>query len=387
MKRILPIIMIIAFLASCASSNKLLREGRYDEAVNKSVKKLSRKPSDGEEIRILKKAYELANKNNTDAIERLKLSGQPDIWDAVLRNYEALLVRQEKVSRLPESVLQRIDYRHVDYNALIADSKRKAAQFYYASGKKLLEKGDRQSARQAYYELSRVKQFYPHYLDVDQLIEKALFMGTNQVLFKYQNQSRTVMPKDFENELMKITLKKLNKRWVNFDTYESKDYGYDYVIYLNLKMVDVSPESLKEIHYDEKKRVQDGFKYVLGPDGNVMKDTNGNDIKTPNYVDIVCHVKETQMLKKAIVSGTMDFYDNRTGQLIKTDRITAESVFEHRFAHVTGNLKAMTKKTSQIAKLRPVPFPNDLDLIYQTNQDLKKVAMDIIRRHRGLLEN
>ena len=118
-----------------------------------------------------------------------------------------------------------------------------------------------------------------------------------------------------------------------------------------------------------------------------MKDTIGNDIKTPNYVDIVCYVKETHLLKKAIVSGSMDFYDNRTGQLILADKITTESIFEHRFADVKGNLKAMTSKTSKLVELRPLPFPNDLDMVYRTNEDLKKVALQIIGRHRGILEN
>lgn len=386
MRKIIPLLVIIAFLASCASSNKLLREGRYDEAVGKAVKKLSRKPNEGEEIRVLNKAYAMANRNNQDAIDRLKLSGQPDIYDAVLRNYEILLQRQEQVSRLPESVLGKIGFQQLNYNAIIADSKKKAAQFYYANGKALLEKGDRMSARQAYSELSRVKQFYPHYLDVDQLKNQALFIGTNQILFKFQNQSRTVIPKDFEQDLLKISLKKLNKLWVNFDTYKSTNYEYDYTIYLNIKHIDISPEQVKEKSYQEKKKIQDGFKYVLDASGNVMKDTNGNDIKRPNYVDIVCHVKETQLLKKAIVSGSMDFYDNRTGQLIKADKITTESFFDHRFASVSGNLKAMTPKTSKLTKIRPVPFPNDLEMIYRTNENLKKIALEITKRHRGLLE-
>lgn len=385
MNKLIPLVLIIAFVSACSSS-KYLREGNYDKAIDKSVKKLSRKPTDKDEIRVLKKAYKLANEDNLNRINRLKLSGQADIWDAVLRNYEVLRLRQEKVSRLPESVLSKINYKYVDYNSEIANAKKKAAAFYYANGKNLLQKNDKASFRQAYAELLRVKDFYPHYLDVDQLIQEAHFKGTNQVLFKIENATQQVMPENFERDLKKITLKKLNTHWLNFDTYESDDYNYDYFIILNLKHIEVTPEMVKQNNYQDKKRVRDGFQYVLDANGNVKKDSNGNDIKEPRYVDIICNVKEFNMHKRAIVSGNINFYDNRTKQLIKTDKITAESVFDHAYGEATGNLEAMSKKTKDLLKRRPAPFPNDLQMIYDTNESLKRSAMTIVRRHRRILE-
>ena len=117
-------------------------------------------------------------------------------------------------------------------------------------------------------------------------MDQAVLIGTNNVLFKIRNLSQQVMPKDFENELLKITLKKLNKQWLNFDTRENQNLYYDYTIYLNIKAIDKTPERIKEIHYDETKRIRDGDEYVLDENGNVKKDSLGNDIKIPKYVTI-----------------------------------------------------------------------------------------------------
>jgi len=385
MRKFIPFILLIVFVSACSSS-KYLKKGNYDKAIDKSVNKLMRKPTKSDEIRVLKKAYKLANQENQGKIDRLKMSGQADIWDAVLRNLEIMRLRQEKVGRLQEVTLNKIDYQYVDYDREIASAKQKAAAFYYANAQALLKKKDKASYRQAYHELNRVKTFYPHYKDVDQLIQEAHFLGTNNALFKIENHTEQIIPKNFEKDLKQISLKQLNTHWLNFDTYASEDYNYDFIIYLDLRHIEVSPEQVKETNYQDKKTIRDGFKYILDENGNVKKDSNGNDMKEPKYVDIICNVKEFNLHKRAMVSGNLEIYDNRTKQLIKTDKITAEFVFNHVFAEVTGNKEAMTAKTAKLLRVGPAPFPNNMQMIYDTNESIKRSAMSIVRRHRNILE-
>jgi tetratricopeptide (TPR) repeat protein len=387
MKKIYVLFAVFIMVVSCTSSRKFLERGNYDAAIKKSVKKLMKNPGNTYEIDILKRAYTLANNKDKESIKSLKYSGQPDIWESIYHYYDRMRARQEVVERLPQQVLTAIDHQHVDYAKNRAEAKAKAAKFLYAHAQELLKNNNRQDARKAYDELVRLNNFYPNYPNVRQLMDEALLIGTNNVLFEIRNQTKQVMPKDFEAELKKITLKKLNKQWLNFDTREDKNLYYDYVIYLNLKAIDVSPEHVKELHYDETKTIKDGFRYVLDANGNVMKDSLGNDIKEPNYVTIKCHIVETRMEKSAIVHGTLDFYDNRSKQLVKTFPITAENTFLHRYGYATGNLKAMKEETKKIIGLKPVPFPSNLQMIYDTNENLKKVTYDIIRNNRSLLTN
>lgn len=372
-------------LFSCVSSSKHLRNGNYEKAIEKSVKKLMRKPGKTAELQTLKKAFELANQKDVEAIRRLKLSGQADIYDQLVIYYNRLNRRQEKVARLPEDLLNQMGFVHIDYSREIVESKQKAAEFFNAHALSLLQNGDKQDARQAYDEFLKVKAYFPSYYKIDAHIEEAHNKGINHVIFYFENKSRTVLPEDFEAEMLKISLKDLNSTWLDFDTYADQAVNYDYALYLSLKEIQTSPELVKEQKYVEEKRVDDGFDYVLDRNGNVMKDSTGNDIKVAKTKLISCYVTETSLHKRAVVSASLDFYDNRSGQLLKTNPITTEFVFDYRFATANGDLNALKKETRKIIGQRPVPFPTDLQMIFDTNEDLKLKAKNCIANNRRLI--
>ncbi len=384
-KYIIYYITFAILVSSCASSSKLLQKGEYDKAIAKAAKILQKKPDKTDEIVTLKKAYSLANSKDIEAIKQLKMSGQPDIFDRVVMYYNKLVHRQEIVERLPDQVLNAIGFSYTDYSMELIKSKKKAADFFYAHAISLLETGDKIDARQAYNEFARVKDYFPLYLDVDSKMNKAYISGTNNIIFILNNESRTVLPEDFESELLKISLKKLNRQWLNFDTYIDENIDYDYSVYLTLRKIATSPERVKEVNYKETKEIEDGFDYLLDENGNVKKDSAGNDIKVPKIKIISCHITETQLYKSALVNGTLDFYDNTTNQLIKTQPITSEFIFDYRFATAFGDLNALKIETKQIIELKPVPFPTDFQMIFDTNEDLKSKAKSTISANRKIL--
>ncbi|PLX14567.1 MAG: hypothetical protein C0598_00940 [Marinilabiliales bacterium] len=381
------VIFLITVLSSCTSSSKHLERGNYDKAISKSVSKLLKNPDKLNEIRNLKKAYALANKKDVDRIKQLQLSGQPDIYDDLVSYYSGMMRRQESVERLPDEILAKLKFEHVDYNNQIVEAKKKAAEYFYARGSQLLETNDKINARKAYSDFMKVKKYFPAYYQIDDKIRQAEAVGINNVIFYLSNESRTALPKDFENEILKISLKTLNKQWLNFDTREWGDLFYDYSIYLTLKEIVVSPELVKEVHYTEVKTIQDGFDYVLDENGNVKKDTSGNDIKVPRYKEISCDIIETRMNKSSRVGGSLDFYDNRGGQLIKTMPVISEFVFESYTAAARGNLDALKEETRKKVGMKPLPFPTDLQIIFDTNEDLKERVKRIISSNRNILLN
>lgn len=385
MKRLIFIIIGLLIIQGCASSYTMLRKGRYDDAIVKAVRKLKKNPSKTKEITTLKEAYSLANQFDNERIAFLRKSGQPDIWEEVFYRYNNMKYRQDIVKTLPVPVLQKINFSPVDYDNEIIEAKKKAAEYFYAHAVSLLDKNDKYLARQAYDELLKVKGYYANYKDVDQLIPKAYSMGLTSVLFKMNNVAPVVLPAGFEDDMLKISLKELNTQWVNYDTRETQNVRYDYTILLNLKVIDVSPERIKESSWIESKEVQDGYQYVYDNNGNVMKDTAGNDIKVPKYKTISCQLVEEQMNKSAIVTGVLDFIQNNTNQLLKTEPISVESTFNHVSLIAHGDVNALKVETQRNLNNR-VPFPHDLDMIMMTNELLKNAAKNIVSSNRYLFK-
>jgi len=235
-------IILLLFFSNCRTSSSYLKHGQFDSAVYKSVSKLRKKPTKTKEITVLREAFTKANQIDLDRINFLRTSGEPDIWDNIFSRYNALKNRQDQVKTLPSNILNAIHFVPVNYDEEVISAKRKAADYFYAHALQLLEKNNKQSARLAYNDLLRVKQYYSEYKDVDAKLQEALLNGRNNILFKMQNQSNILIPQNFEQELLKISMDDLNTLWMNYHTHAIDQLNYDYTILLNLKEIAVSPE-------------------------------------------------------------------------------------------------------------------------------------------------
>jgi hypothetical protein len=387
MKLIYTSLFILLLIAGCTSSTELLQSGNYDAAIEKSVKKLLKKPNKKGELDVLNRAYTLANLRDNNVINELRISGRPDIWEDVFSRYSQMRRRQDKVARLPQQLLDQINFVNIDYNREVAEAKNKAAAFYYANGSKLLESGDRMSARKAYDQFAFISQYFDNYQDVDQKLQQALAIGTNHILFQMKNEARVAIPQDFENEILKISLSSINRRWVEFDTKVDDRIYYDYTIYLNLKRIEVSPQKIEVEKYRDTKLVPDGWEYILDSSGNVMKDSLGNDLKRSKNKEIYAYLTITKMDKRAVVQGSLDYYNQHTKQLIKTTPISSEFVFNYQYGEFAGDDNALTKESRKLIRNRAQPFPADLQMIFDTNQELKRLALEFVKRDVNLFAN
>lgn len=395
MKKLLLILTAALFLINgCTTSEKALNRGQYDFAIHKAVKKLRKNPNKTSEILVLEKAFNKAQQEDFDRISFIQKEGSPDKWDEVHSTYVRIKNRQSLIKTLPElnvydknkKFVRKGNFNMVDVDNEMIQSKQKAAEYFYVHAASTLQKGGRFNARDAYAEFMRVKSYYPNYKDVDAQLAAAKEAGTTKVMFKMKKEIPASLPPTFEAELMKISLQDLNQNWIRYYTTDIKDTKYDYTVYVNLKVIDVSPEQSKEKYYSESKQVQDGWEYQLDPKGNVMKDSLGNDIKKPKYKTITCNVVETHLSKQARVAGSLDYWDNHSNQLFKTDNIAADSFFEDGFVVVLGgDVNALTPETKKKVGRKPMPFPNPFDMLLQAGGNLKGMVKNLLYENRCIL--
>lgn len=386
MKRITYLCLLLSVIllaTACTSSKKLLEKGQYDKAIQKSAKKLRKHPDDADELHVLKQAYQQANMFDKEQIDFLEKENRDANWLQIYFLYSGLEDRQDVIRSLPSSI--RSQFALVDYDEQIIRAKKSAAETQYQQGLEYLNRNDRQSARKAYREFLSVQDIYPDYKDVAERLREAQYRGTNFVLLKIENNSNKVLPKDFDSELRKLSTADINSQWVQYQTYADSTMRYDYYVVINIKHIEVSPETIEKNSYTDSKKVQDGMKYVLDANGNVAKDSLGNDIKEPKMVTISADIREAIQHKNARISGSIDYIDLRTNQLVKTDNLATNAIFRHYSATFSGNKDALSKDSRKKIGGRPIPFPSDEDMLMNAAELLKDRAKKIMYQNRDLL--
>lgn len=368
----------LTLFSSCQSAIKMVERGNYDQAITYTVKKIAGKKKKKEKfVSPLADAFNRANARDLQAIKNLKRNGNPESWDKIATLYRNIQNRQNKVVPLMPIYDENgyeASLNMVEVSNFIEESKKKAAEYHYVLAKKLLTdaaNGDRFAAREAYDRLEKTEQYYRNYKDKSTLQKQALALGTTYVLLTMKNSSRTVLPRNFEREITNLTTRDMDSRWKVYHAQPKTDLTYDYKVVMNLRDIVVSPSLVKEREYIDDKEIEDGWDYVLDNNGNVLKDTLGNDVKVPRKVIIKARVLETFQQKEARVAGVLEFYDNHTKDVIRRENITADAIFENYASTFRGDRRALSANSKKRIGNQPLPFPTDVELLLNAADVLK----------------
>jgi hypothetical protein len=389
MKRITNLLILVIILSSCASSKKLMERGNYDAAINKAVKQLRKKPDDTKEAEILDRSYRIANERDLERIKFLKLENNPNNYDEVFMLYSSLKNRQSMVRTvLPINLNGRyIEYEYVDYDAEIVAAKGLAADYFYDDAQKLMKLNTKEGYRQAYDEFMKASEYSGgQFPNLDEMMEECRAKGMSRAIVLVNNMTIINLDPLFEEDLLEINTDNLESQWVEYHfKHLNEDINYDYTIFVNLESIMVSPDNVKESDRMYNKKVEDGFEYVLDARGNVMKDSLGNDIKIPKYKTLSCTVIETEQLKSVRIDGNVEFLSNNPRKLIKKEPIGAENVFNHQSARAVGDVNALDEEAQELIKSEFIPFPTDMEMIFNTTQTLKPAIQDALYRNRRVI--
>jgi len=389
MKRFAPFLFILILLVSgCGSSKKQLQKGNYDAAVQKAVKQLRKDPSDVKQIDILDQAYRIANDQDNEKVRLLKMEGKPNNWDEIYLVYKTLNDRQALVRTVTplNSNGRSISYPQVDYMPDMVNAKRKAADYYFGHGNELMKSGIKESYRQAYAEFIRAKEYVGDYEGIDNKIMEAKNQGISRVFVSIQNNSVLQFPKEFEDDLLTLDFPRLNSDWVEYYTQNLNGRTqYDYFVNVNVKNVAVSPDQSLQTDSVIKRDIEDGFSYVLDKNGNVMRDSLGNDIKMKKYKTVQCALVQTAQSKACRIDGDVEVISMNPSKTLTKDPIGAQSNFENISSRALGDTQALNAKQLERTKTAIVPFPTDVDMIVRCSESMKKAISTAIQRDRRFI--
>lgn len=373
------IAILFISLSSCVSPEKLVEHGNYEAAIEVAARRLAGKKNKKTRLVLaLEEAFQKANQRDLSAADRLKRQNRPENWARIHEHYLSIRQRQEAVAPLLPLVSKegiKANFRFVKVDELEMESREKAAEFHYAEAKRLLRDArqgeDRLAARRAYAELDRIRQYFSRYREVEQLQEEALYLGTTHILVSMRQEAPVAIPNAFERELTAMAVQDLNSQWKVYHTRPVEGLRYDYEVVMRINHIEISPGLVRERQYEETAVVEDGWEYVLDANGNVAKDSLGNDITQPREVTVRALILENYQNKTARVSGRLEFVDRSTDNLIHTEPMFAEVVFENYAATFRGDKRALSRQSRQRIGNQPVPFPSEEMLLLQAVERLK----------------
>lgn len=381
-------LIIVLILQSCASPQKMLERGDYDQLIDLAARKLAgKKKKKTEYVLALEEAFDRATREDMARADRLKREGRAENWDRIYDLYRDIDRRQDQIRPLLPLADQhgiRANFRFVRVADLLTEAKEKAATYHYEAAQQYIrqaqETGDRLAAREAYAALERTERYYRNFREKERLQGLALELGRSHILIAVENNAPVVLPLALEEEIRRLSVRDLDNRWQVYYTEYRRDIPFDYKVVLNLQAIDIGPSLVRERQYEESRRVKDGWEYVLDENGNVAKDSLGNDIKEDRYVQVYAEVLETHQQKVARVAGQLEFFDLRENTLLESRPLAAETVFENYAATYRGDHRALSRESRNRIGNEPLPFPTDEGMLFDAVVLLKPAMKREIRR-------
>ncbi|MBN2891797.1 MAG: hypothetical protein JXL97_08015 [Bacteroidales bacterium] len=386
MKKIIYITILSFFvlLSGCTMSKHYLKHGNYDMATKEAVKKLRKNKDKTKHILVIEQAYPKAQEIDQARIEYLHTEGEPDRWDEIFHLYSNMEIRQVLVEGVTPLYVEgrEVSFEHVDYDELLVEAKLRAAAYYYAHAKKLMEDNNRFSYRQAYAEFEIAKSYTSSYSDIESLITECYNKGLAHVIIIAVNSTPFQLPDDFMINLIDFPVSDLSSFWVNYYSRDTRNGNYDVFINVTLTIADVSRNEMTNSEFSESKKIEDGWEYQLDDDGNIVKDEDGNAIKIPKYKTITCRVIKTRQFKQAHIQGALNYVDANSNQIVRSIPIAADHTFEHYYYKADGDLNALSNETRSLLKSTPISYPLDVEMIYAANQTLRDVIYHALMDNR-----
>ncbi|NCO63529.1 MAG: hypothetical protein GW794_05610 [Flavobacteriales bacterium] len=377
-------------MLSCSTRKqveKAINTGNYELAIADALDKLKTnksKKSKEDYVLMLHDAYIKAVDRDLNTIKFLKKDNNPENYQAIYETYVKLNARQEAIKPImPLQINNKtIPFRFNDYSNDMLQARDNTSDYLYEKGLDLLDSDSKPNIREAYNVYNYIESINPNYEKTRAFMDEAHARGIDYVIVNIENQSNQVVPKRLEDDLLNFDTYGLNQFWTVYHAYQDTNLTYDYAMTLQIKRINISPEQVKETQLVREREMVDGWEYKLDRNGNVKKDSLGNDIKVDKIIKVKAQFSQFNQIKSTQIIGDVVYVDLKTRQMVDTFTLESEFLFQNIFAAFRGDKRALTKDDLRLLNNRRVPFPSNEQMVYDTGEDLKRKLKNIINKFR-----
>ncbi|MGB5667261.1 MAG: hypothetical protein WBM53_10465 [Maribacter sp.] len=393
MKKLLLLSGILLFLVACGGVKKTqqaINTGNYMNAINSAVQKLSEnkdKKGNQSYVLLLEEAFKKNVKREMDHIAFLEKDGNPANLEVIYNSYKNLNRIQETIKPLlPLPIYdenRNAKFTFNNYNNDIVVNKEKLSNYLYNNALNLLNNASNKwDYRKSFDDFIYLNEINPGYADSKTKMEEAYAKGLDYVKVGMINNTDKIIPVRLEEELLNFNTYGLDDKWTKYHTNHLSNIDYNYEMMVSLQNINISPEQVNEKQIVKEKQVKDGYQYAEDSDGNVLRDSLGNNIKIDKFKTVKCDFYQFTQFKTAQVTGLVSFSDLETKQQLNSYPLSSEFVFEHVYANYNGDKRALDNDLVSLLKLAAVPFPSNEQMVYDAGEDLKSRLKIILNNQK-----
>jgi len=390
MKRFLLCTVLVSVLVSCSAKKQIeeaISHGNYDQAISEALRKLENnkdKKRKQDYVIMLKEAYDKVLTEDLAQIEHLKKDGNPELYKTIYESYADLEARQNAIKHVMPLKIngKTISFTFNDYSNELVEYRYKTSDYLMDKGLDLLDTEDKFNAREAYTIFDYVDRINPNFEDVRDLMQEAHVKGMDYVHVSILNETHQIIPQRLEAELLDFNTYGLNQFWTTYHAIADNTIDYDFAMELQLKRINISPERVNERQLLREKQIVDGWEYLLDDNGNVAKDSLGNDIKVDKIVNVRARFFEVLQTKSSQVIADVVYKDLKQNQVIDAFTVDSGFTFENVFGRFKGDRRALNRDDVNLLRQRQLSFPSDEQMVYDSGEDLKLKLKNIISSYR-----
>jgi hypothetical protein len=390
MKKLLLLLVLLSVLLSCGGRKQIekqLQLGNYDNVISNALKKLKKNKSEKKKqqyVLLLKDAYEQVVKRDSKTINHFKKDGNPALLKSIFELYVKLDTRQDAIKPyLPLNIGSHMfKLNFIDYSKDIIEYKFKVSNHVFNNGVTLLSSKDKYDARKAYELFSYIEGINPNFRNTRKLIKNAHQKGIDHVIINLFDTTDQIIPKYLKEGFININNATVNHQWIQYHNLVIDSMNYDYKMNVDIKRILISPEALTEKQFIRKKEIIDGWEYQLDTDGNVMKDSLGNDIKIDKVRQVRARFFAFNQFKTSEVIADVTFVNLKTNTILKTIPLDSKFVFENNFATYNGDVRALTQYDKVLTRGRSLYFPTNEQMIFDSSANLRLQLINVMRHNK-----
>lgn len=357
----LLIVLAALTLASCASVDRMIDRGDFDAALSKAARKLEGKKNlKTKYVQALEEAFVQVIQRDMNRVKSLHSSVRSHDHKSILEIYDRIAYRQERIK--PFLPLTSVDgyqarFQFVHVEPLATETENTFVRLLKTEAITALEegrRGDKRASRDAYYKLSELLSVRPS-SGVRDLRREAEDLGTVKINVEIANRTRYLIPQTLQRQIITGSLP--DNRWLSFSTGVSGKH-HDFELAIVLNALEATPEQLREKVVERSTEIEAGFDYVLDDNGNVLKDSLGNDVKVPRFEEVTARVITVAQFKSVILAGEI-VCRNLSTNAVDYLPIQSEVVFDHVFSKYQGDRRALLPQDRELLDVAFLPFPSN----------------------------